>query len=229
MLIHGFPYKSVKQKSNIVIYGCGIVGKEYIAQIEASDWCHIHYIIDNGINDTKYKNFPVITYESFRKLADRHTFMIVISIADKNTVDSIIAELKQDGISDCRVVWEDLLVEIPVECTKDAVKLDEIPFEIADDEMICIQKQMIKSNLVVSEIPRSITNCGRKEEFINLLEKFTKENKYNYFDIHRLVNFMLNITKTIENIGGSVAELGVYRGDTASILAAFCKKSNKPL
>lgn len=229
MLIHSFPYKSIKPESKIVIYGCGIVGKEYIAQIEATDWCQLRYIIDNGGNVTKYKNYPVITYEIFKRMSDRNTYRIVIAIADKRIAKHIIKELKLEGMPEGQIVWEDVLIKIPVECTKDAVKFDVIPFETVDDEMVCIQKQMIKSNLMISEVPRSITNCGRKEEFVNLLAKFTRANKYNYLDMPRLVNFMLNITKTIENIGGSVAELGVYQGDTASILASFCQKKSKKL
>lgn len=232
MLIHSFPYKSVKQESNIVIYGCGITGKEYIAQVEASSWCHIHFIIDNGKKAMRYRNFPIMDYDSFKKLANRKTYIIVIAIADKNSAESIIEELKQDGISDNQIIWEDTLVKIPVECVKNAVQYDVIPAETnltVDAEMICIQKNMIQTNLMVSEIPRAITNCGKKEEFLDFLERFTNTNKYNYLDLSRLVNFMLNVERIIENIDGSVAELGVYQGDTAGILASICQKRNKKL
>lgn len=229
MLIHGFPYKDVKQESNVVIYGCGVAGKEYIAQIEATSWCQVHYIIDNKRNIVEYKNIPVIDYDSFKKLANRNTYIIIIAIADTIQADSIIMELKQDGIPDSQIIYGDTMIKIPIECTNNAVKFDIIPVNTVDDEIVYIQKQLIKNNLMISEIPRSITNCGKKEEFICLLEKFTKSDSYYYLDMSRLISFMLNATKVIEHIEGSVAELGVYRGDTASVLASVCQRRTKKL
>lgn len=229
MLIHSFPYKRVKQESDIVIYGCGVAGKEYIAQVKATEWCHIHYIIDNGVKTVKYKDLPVLSHESFRKLENRNSYTIVIAMADQNAAAAVIKELKQDGMPDGQIIWEDTLIMMPAECTKNAVMSDISPIKNVDEGMADIEKQMIKSNLMVSELPRSITNCGRKEEFENLFLKFTNADKYNYLDMTRLVNFMLNITRTIENVDGSAAELGVYRGDTASILASICQRRNKKL
>lgn len=229
MLIHGFPYKRVEQESDIIIYGCGVVGKEYIAQVEATKWCHIHYIIDNGRNAMKYNNIPVMPYGSFTKHVHQNVYIIVIAIADRNAADAIIAKLQQDGIPGSQIVWEDIVIKMPVECTKNAVMFDANPIQIMDNEMICIQKQMINNNVMISEIPRAITNCGKKEEFVKLMEKFTNTNKYNYLDMSRLVNLMLNMARVIENMDGSVAELGVYQGDTASVLAQLCQKKNKKL
>ena len=66
-------------------------------------------------------------------------------------------------------------------------------------------------------------------EFNILFNKFTKQNKLNNAgDVARLWSFILNIKQIIaEKIEGDFAELGVWRGNTASILAHFATSSNR--
>ncbi|MCX6118536.1 MAG: class I SAM-dependent methyltransferase, partial [Proteobacteria bacterium] len=62
-------------------------------------------------------------------------------------------------------------------------------------------------------------------EFKLLFEKFTAHNQLNNAgDTARLWSFILNIKQVMsENIAGDFAELGVWRGNTASILAHYAK------
>ena len=66
-------------------------------------------------------------------------------------------------------------------------------------------------------------------EFKELLKLFTKKNKYNNAgDITRLWSFILNIKQVLEQqIPGDFAELGVYKGNTASILAFYAAATNR--
>lgn len=66
--------------------------------------------------------------------------------------------------------------------------------------------------------------------FSELYKKFRKNNKINNGgDFHRLNSFILNIEYLIseKNIPGDFAELGVWRGNTAQILAYFAKKYDR--
>lgn len=66
-------------------------------------------------------------------------------------------------------------------------------------------------------------------DFPILFRKFTQYNKINNGgDTPRLWAFILNINQIIEeNIEGDFAELGVWRGNTASVLAHIASKYNK--
>jgi hypothetical protein len=66
-------------------------------------------------------------------------------------------------------------------------------------------------------------------EFNELIEKFTAHNRVNNGgDVTRLWAFILNCKQVLaENIPGDFAELGVWRGNTASILARFAGIGNR--
>jgi hypothetical protein len=68
-------------------------------------------------------------------------------------------------------------------------------------------------------------------EFDNLLKQFVRNNKHNNGgDIVRLWSFILNCKQVIkEDIKGDFAELGVWRGNTAAVLAHYATLSNKKL
>src|SRR5881394_541520 len=68
-------------------------------------------------------------------------------------------------------------------------------------------------------------------EFEPLFGKFTFGNrKNNGGDIPRLLALMLNLKKLLdeENVPGSIAELGVWRGNTAAVLAFYAARHKRP-
>jgi Macrocin-O-methyltransferase (TylF) len=71
--------------------------------------------------------------------------------------------------------------------------------------------------------PDSHNSFNAHPEFNNLLKKFTKLNRTNNAgDVVRVWSFILNIKQIIaENVEGDFAELGVWRGNTASVLAYY--------
>ena len=84
-------------------------------------------------------------------------------------------------------------------------------------------------NLSWSYLPDSYVTRKAYGEFPKLFRGFTNHNKTNNGgDISRLWGFILNIEQIIdENIEGDFAELGVWRGNTASVLASYAAKNNR--
>ena len=74
--------------------------------------------------------------------------------------------------------------------------------------------------------PDAYTTFGDHQEFSGLFEKFRKHNRRNNGgDIARLWSLVLNIKQVIkENVGGDFAEVGVWRGNTAAVLAYFAEQ-----
>jgi hypothetical protein len=83
----------------------------------------------------------------------------------------------------------------------------------------------------VSYQPDSKDFFNAHPEYDSLFKKFIRLNeKNNRGDIHRLWSFILNCNNVCEQgIVGNFAELGVYKGNTAAILAYYAKKFNRNL
>jgi hypothetical protein len=77
--------------------------------------------------------------------------------------------------------------------------------------------------------PDSHSKFHAHGEFFELLNRFNKYNKVNNSgDSHRLWSLILNCKKIIEEgIKGDFAELGVWRGNTAAVLAYFASTDNR--
>jgi hypothetical protein len=80
-------------------------------------------------------------------------------------------------------------------------------------------------------LPDSYFVFSAHPEFDSLLKKFTANNKLNNGgDIVRLWAFILNCKQILaENVEGDFAELGVWRGNTAAVLAHFAAGTNRKL
>ena len=78
--------------------------------------------------------------------------------------------------------------------------------------------------------PDSIARKKLHPEVFELYEKFRKNNKGNNGgDIARLLALMLNVKHVLErdNIAGNLAELGVYKGNSAAVLAYYGYRNNR--
>jgi Macrocin-O-methyltransferase (TylF) len=85
------------------------------------------------------------------------------------------------------------------------------------------------SKVYLSYHPDSQVISGCHDEFKGLERKFIKGNKFNQSgDISRLWSIILNVKQVMsEGIPGDFAELGVWRGCTASILTHFAAENNR--
>ena len=79
--------------------------------------------------------------------------------------------------------------------------------------------------------PDSHSHFQAHSEFEDLLKKFVKFNKINNSgDVTRLWSFILNIKQILsENIEGDFAELGVWRGNTAAVLAYYALQAKREI
>jgi hypothetical protein len=77
--------------------------------------------------------------------------------------------------------------------------------------------------------PDSFFVFGEHPEFRSLYRRFTKHNaRNNGGDSARLWALILNIKQVLaEGVEGSFAEVGVWRGNTAAVLAAFAREADR--
>ncbi|MCR2745787.1 TylF/MycF family methyltransferase [Limnobacter parvus] len=84
-------------------------------------------------------------------------------------------------------------------------------------------------NIFIQYQPDSKVHFDQHSEFEQLSQKFTAENqKNNGGDISRLWSLMLNLKQLEEQgVQGDFAELGVWRGNTAAVLAHYAKQQGR--
>lgn len=85
--------------------------------------------------------------------------------------------------------------------------------------------------IYVAHRPDSDAFFGRHPELSQLSEKWVKHNTTNNAgDLPRLYALVLNIKQVLENdVAGDLAELGVYRGNSAAVLAHYARHYRRQL
>lgn len=87
-----FPFDKIKKDSKIVIYGMGFVGKQYLAQVQALEYCHVVALIDRNASLFAGTPYYVETLDSLEKYTYDY---IVISVLFEDTARSIMADIQQ--------------------------------------------------------------------------------------------------------------------------------------
>ena len=82
----------------------------------------------------------------------------------------------------------------------------------------------------ITGLPQTIDEKERREQFKILQTRFLAcDPDSKSRDLGRLFFLSLNLEDVLKNNQGSIAELGVYKGNTASVLAFFAEQYNRKL
>ena len=87
------------------------------------------------------------------------------------------------------------------------------------------------SNSYSADMPDSYVHFGKHQIFDKLFDKFVAENGgNNESDIPRLWSLILNCKQVLhEGVPGDLAEVGVYRGNSAAVLAEFAQFTGRSM
>lgn len=87
-----FPFDKVEKGSNIVIYGMGLAGRQYLEQVNALDYCNVMALVDKNAAKFVESRYKVITLEELSE----YTFdYIVVAAIYSDTAKSIMQDLLQ--------------------------------------------------------------------------------------------------------------------------------------
>ncbi len=250
-IFHVFPFQKIGLNTDIVIFGLGVVGEEYIAQIQQTNFCNLKYIIDNNCGLEQYQGIQVVnTLQIKQKL---HEFdKVVIAIGNEEQALKISNDLKDIGVSADKIVYESKTTTLSIKCIEDIMGdicmdreyclnlirplvnenyscLLDLIRPVMDENCSGLQSFALEFNNVISRLPFCITNGKKKDILLQLRDKFCNSNKENLLDTTRLIMLYQNIINVVQSVEGNMAEIGVYKGDTASILAHFCKEYDRQL
>lgn len=97
-----FPYRFVPRGSRIVLYGGGVVGKEYYLQIHETDWCEVIAWIDKSFEAYDVQS----PFDYVRNITKYSPDYYVIAEKNIEKVNQIRAELiGEQGIDGKKIVW----------------------------------------------------------------------------------------------------------------------------
>nr|WP_296480275.1 glycosyltransferase [uncultured Acetatifactor sp.] len=91
----------IKNK-NIIIYGAGIVGQGYYAQLCKYDSCRIVGWVDADYRNIHFDFTDVIGLEEMKKL---QYDLILIAVKNSDTADGIRGQLEAIGVPECKILW----------------------------------------------------------------------------------------------------------------------------
>ena len=100
-----FPYEEIKPNSRVIIYGAGVVGKEFVEQLEHTLYAKKVCWIDRNY-DSKPKKWEVKAPEFIWNNKIEYDY-IIIAIDDKKIADEIRKNFKGKGITTQKIVWKE--------------------------------------------------------------------------------------------------------------------------
>lgn len=92
-----FPFSEVEKGSNVVIFGAGRFGKDYISQIECLDYCNIV-----AVCDTHYENMEGVINP--KHITDMDYDYVIVSVQRDDSVKIIKETLLELGVSENKII-----------------------------------------------------------------------------------------------------------------------------
>lgn len=96
-----FPYEKIKPNTNILIYGAGIVGMEYLKQILITHYCNVIGLVDKNYKEYASFKVPVFSPDEISKLEIDY---VVIAVSTGRNVNEIKKVLFSQGIDEDKIV-----------------------------------------------------------------------------------------------------------------------------
>jgi len=100
--MHIFPYKSIKEKSKIIIYGCGNVGIDYIGQILKTGYCEIVCCLDRDAKNIKIDGVQILQPEVIKNMVDYD--FVLIALNDTHIANEVQADLIKLGVDNKKII-----------------------------------------------------------------------------------------------------------------------------
>lgn len=96
-----FPYEQVRAGSSVVIYGAGMVGRDFINQLDQTDYAEVVMCVDKNHDkiDDKIRGINDLI------LGNAEYDYVVIAIESENISNSVKEDLIKLGISKEKIVW----------------------------------------------------------------------------------------------------------------------------
>lgn len=96
-----FPYRSIEKSSKVILYGAGVVGKDFMLQINATEYCQLVAWVDKG-----FDGYEVEAPFDYVSNIMKYSFdYIVVAVINRKVGEDIVEYLRSIGIPEKKIVW----------------------------------------------------------------------------------------------------------------------------
>lgn len=95
-----FPFRKVKRGEKIIIYGYGFWGKEYLKQINTSDYCRVVAIADRDSDSMLSGEIDIIAPNQISAYPHTNIFISIKDENARNDVKNVLRSLKEEWIDE---------------------------------------------------------------------------------------------------------------------------------
>ena len=107
MIKYLFPFEKIEKGSNIVIYGAGVIGYDYIMQIDKTAWVNIICVLDKNYQDKDsfHEAYTVMPPEYIRSIDEIQYSYVLIAIETAESKSAAEQALISLGVSESKIIW----------------------------------------------------------------------------------------------------------------------------
>jgi len=108
-MMYLFPYKKIRPDSDVIVYGMGNVGLDYVEQLKVSGYAKLISIMDSNYKKNKWMKLlfdDICGITDIDKYIDRVDY-VIIAILDIKAQNEVATELVQHGIEKEKIVFAD--------------------------------------------------------------------------------------------------------------------------
>ncbi len=222
MHIYRFPFEKIGFNKSIVVWGAGLVGKEYIAQLVDIESINVLCVVDTYAKKEILKGIPVKKPDKGMDEIKASDY-VIIAVDSEDAILSIKNELLINGIDESKIISSIIKVEFDDECVRDALGIRLDCIDLPD-----YTNNSFEGPVYLQGVPQFLEDQSMKDFMNDLQRRYVYGNiDNNLRDLSRLHFFSLNVEHILQQVDGDIAELGVYKGDTASVLAVYAEKYNR--
>lgn len=96
------PYKSIIANKNVIVYGAGRVGRDYIRQIVKENLCKSVIWVDKDYD--KKNNLLNIKVESINKIKEHEVDLIIIAMNNEEIMNQVKEYLEEIGVEENKII-----------------------------------------------------------------------------------------------------------------------------
>lgn len=189
-----FPFEKIKQGTNIVIYGAGIMGTEYLKQLLMTKYCNIVGMLDrNYLEYSKYM-IPVYSITDIKKLQFDY---ILVALRAESNYNAVKDELLLRGVDENKIIKGLVRQEVSLSTIE---KNDSLAaFELS------LQNNILNIAILVSG---GLGDLIIQKRFVLEIIKYVPDCIIDIY-VPRLVSFAIYLYSNCKNVKNVISDLGI--------------------
>lgn len=190
-----FPFGSVERESQIVIYGYGAVGKQYLEQIKKTNYCKVLCVADINYASIKSNVVEIISPNSIPDLENYD--YVVIANDNEDVAGCIRTNLIDIGVKNDLIVYNNQKMSIEDSLESE---LREIKYELRSMQPLMFSIDSCTRNLFMSDRARNTRRYAMFSEYSKLLKCKRMDQAINFCRIGRVNDGGYIMADSFENV-----------------------------